>query len=140
MLNEEQKAMADRVYNFLQSYVGRDNAISARDLSKRFGISTRELREVINTIRRRAEYVGVISSNNKGYFLCTAEEFAQANKRLEKQAFSLLKVAYANKRKASKDGQITFGLGSYCTQVIEAFGRTEEEDNAEGSTKTSEAL
>lgn len=132
--------MADRVYNFLQSYVGRDNAISARDLSKRFGISTRELREVINTIRRRAEYVGVISSNNKGYFLCTAEEFAQANKRLEKQAFSLLKVAYANKRKASKDGQITFGLGSYCTQVIEAFGRTEEEDNAEGSTKTSEAL
>ena len=135
MLNEGQKCLADCVYAFLQTKVGKENAVSARELSKRFGISTRELREVINTIRRRAEYVGVISSNNKGYFLCTAEEFAQANKRLEKQAFILLKVAYANKRKAAKDGQITFGLGSYCTQVIEAFGREEEEDNAQSNTK-----
>ena len=135
MLNEGQKCLADCVYAFLQTKVGKENAVSARELSKRFGISTRELREVINTIRRRAEYVGVISSNNKGYFLCTAEEFAQANKRLEKQAFSLLKVAYANKRKAAKDGQITFGLGSYCTQVIEAFGREEEENNAQSNTK-----
>lgn len=134
MLNTAQKCLADCVYAFLQTKVGKENAVSARELCERFGIPERELRDIIHYIRNSAEFVGVISSNNKGYFLCTAEEFARANKRLEKQAFSLLKVAYANRKKASRDGQLTFGLGTFCTQVIEAFGREEEESNAQSNT------
>lgn len=114
-----------RVYECLTNFVGAENAISASKLSDKFLLSERELRSVIHKIRKSTEYHGVISSCNKGYFLCTEEEFERANKRLERQALSLLSVSYANKKKAAKDGQFVVSPTDYCNSVIKAFGQTE---------------
>ena len=113
------------VYDYISNFVGAENAVSARVLSKHFDISERELRSVVHRIRKSTEYHGVISSCNKGYFLCTEEEFERANKRLERQALSLMAVSYANKKKAAKDGQIVISPTDYCNSVFRAFGQTE---------------
>lgn len=113
------------VYAELKQHVGKENAISADSLSRLFSISERELREVISTIRTSSELRKIVASCNFGYYVPTAEEFAAANRRLERQAFSLLKVAYANKKKAAKDGQYIIPFGPYYKSVFESFG-TEE--------------
>lgn len=113
------------VYAELKQHVGKENAISADSLSRIFNISERELREVISTIRTSGELRKIVASCNFGYYVPTAEEFAAANRRLESQAFSLLKVAYANKKKAAKDGQYIIPFGPYYQSVFESFG-TEE--------------
>lgn len=110
------------LYREMKNHVGKENAVSAQALSRRFNISERELREHISTIRKSTELRAIIGSSNKGYYLCRAEEFERANARLERQAFSLLKVAYANKKKAAKDGQYLIPLGTYWKEVFEAFG------------------
>lgn len=117
--------MVYAVYSELKNHIGKANAISAEELSNQFNIGERELREVISTIRKSGELRKIIGSCNKGYYICTSEEFISANHRLEKQAFSLLKVAYANKKKAALDGQGLIPLGAYYKEVFEAFGREE---------------
>ena len=113
------------IYDTLKEHIGKSNAISAEELSNQFNIGERELRDVISTIRKSGELRKIIGSCNKGYYICTSEEFISANRRLEKQAFSLLKVAYANKKKAALDGQGLIPLGTYYKEVFEAFGREE---------------
>lgn len=113
------------VYSEIKQHVGKENAISADSLSRIFNISERELREVISTIRTSGELRKIVASCNFGYYVPTAEEFTAANRRLERQAFSLLKVAYANKKKAAKDGQYIIPFGPYYKSVFESFG-TEE--------------
>ena len=129
MIMEEQakhhEPIVYELYREMKNHVGKENAVSAQALSRRFNISERELREHISTIRKSTELRAIIGSSNKGYYLCRAEEFAAANRRLERQAFSLLKVAYANKKKAAKDGQYIIPFGPYYKSVFESFG-TEE--------------
>lgn len=119
------------IYDEMKSHIGKANAIKAQDLADKFNISDRTLREIISTIRTSTELRKIIASCNNGYYLCTDEEFEQANRRLERQAFSLLKVAYANKRKAAKDGQMLIPLGKYYKEVFEAFAA---QDNEAGGT------
>ncbi len=110
------------VYDYLKGFVGEANAIKGRDLATHFNISERKLRSVVNTIRNSTELTRIILSSNKGYFMATEEEFERANRRLENQAHSLLKASYANRKKASKDGQFKIPLGEYYSNVFEAFG------------------
>ncbi len=111
------------VYEELKKHIGRQAAISAADLAQLFNVSKRELRGIISTIRTSTELRKIVASSNNGYYICTAEEFRQANRRLEKQAFSLLKVAYANKKKAANDGQYLIPLGQYWAEVFESLGK-----------------
>lgn len=120
---QHHKPIVYSVYNELKNHVGKKSAISAADLSSLFNISKRDLREIISTIRTSSELRKIVASSNKGYYICTAEEFKQANRRLEKQAFSLMKVAYANKKKAAKDGQMLIPLGQYWSEVFESLGK-----------------
>lgn len=122
---EKMPPIVYEVYAEIKQHVGKENAISAEDLSNQFNIGERELREIISTIRKSGELRKIIASCNFGYYVPTAEEFAAANRRLERQAFSLLKVAYANKKKAAKDGQYIIPFGPYYQSVFESFG-TEE--------------
>ena len=46
--------------------------------------------------------------------------------RLKAAAFSLLKVAYANDKKAAKDGQMRIRFGKYAKDTFEAFARDEK--------------
>ena len=126
-LEKHHEPIVYAVYDEMKNYVGKANAIKAADLAAKFNLSERGLREVISTIRTSSELRKVVSSCNNGYYLCTDEEFEQANRRLESQAFSLLKVAYANKRKAAKDGQMLIPLGKYYKEVFEAFGKQEQQ-------------
>lgn len=128
MLNTAQRCLADSVYAFLQTKVGKENAVSARELCERFDIPERELRVVISEIRNNKKYLSVIGSCNLGYYLCKEEEFEKTNRRLKSQAFSLLKTAYANEKKAAKDGQFFLSEKDYCLSVVQAFGQNEEQE------------
>ncbi|MCM1437755.1 MAG: helix-turn-helix domain-containing protein [Roseburia sp.] len=114
---------AYRIYDYLkQNCVGKENAISGRELSEIYGIDRRQLRRHIHTLRNSAEMEKVIGSCNRGYYICREEDFDEADKRLERQALSTLKVVWANRKKRSKDGQYKLPLGDYYTQIFEAFG------------------
>ena len=126
MKNESKKhaPIVYRVYSLLKDeHVGEENAISARDLSEEVGICERALREVISEIRESPVLQLVVGSNNKGYFVCRENEFAAMNNRLKSAAFSLLKVAYANDKKAAKDGQMRIKMGRYVKECFEAFAK-----------------
>lgn len=114
------------VYEYMKGCVGEENAISAKDLSKRFGVSERNLREIISEIRESSVLQLVIGSNNKGYFVCRESEFSAMNNRLKAAAFSILKVAYANEKKAAKDGQMRIRFSRYMKDSYEAFAKDEK--------------
>lgn len=114
------------VYDFMKDYVGESNAIKAKDLSAHFGVSERELRDIISEIRESPVLQRVIGSNNKGYFVCRESEFERTNNRLKAAAFSLLKVAYANEKKAAKDGQMKIRFSRYMKDSYDAFVKEEK--------------
>ena len=114
------------VYDFMKDYVGESNAIKAKDLSAHFGVSERELRDIISEIRESPVLQLVIGSNNKGYFVCRESEFERTNNRLKAAAFSLLKVAYANDKKAAKDGQMRIRFSKYMKDSYDAFAKEEK--------------
>lgn len=116
-----------QLYDFLKEcHMGEENAISARNLSELFGVSERALRDLISEIRESSVLQLVIGSNNKGYFVCRESEFERTNNRLKAAAFSLLKVAYANDKKAAKDGQMRIRFSKYAKDTFEAFARDEK--------------
>lgn len=113
-----------QLYDYLkENCVGEENAIQGRDLAARFKISERGLRDYISVIRTSDELRKVIGSTEKGYFVCKSKEEAErANKTFWSTAFSYLKVARAQEKKAGLDGQYLIPLGNYYKQVYEAFG------------------
>lgn len=65
-----------QIYDEMQNHVGVDNAIGAKELSAKFYISERKLREYVSEMRRSGEFEKLVMSCNDGYFICTdAEEF-----------------------------------------------------------------
>ncbi len=111
-----------KIYKELKNHIGKENAISGADLSALFGISRRQLRVYIHEIRNSTELEKVIGSCNRGYYICREEDFDEADKRLERQALSTLKVVWANRKKKSKDGQYKLPLGDYYKEIFQAFG------------------
>lgn len=112
------------IYKYLkENHIGKVNAIKGKDLSAKFNIGERDLREVINEIRTSQELEKIIGSGNKGYFICTDEDFDEVDKRLERHALSTLKVVWANRKKRSKDGQFKMKMGKYFSEVYESLGK-----------------
>lgn len=112
-----------RIYDYLkENHVGKENAISGADLSAKFDISQRKLREVINEIRNSQELEKIVASSNTGYFICTQEEFRRANNRLLSTARNLLRTVQSNERKAGLDGQMKIQLGEFYKDTFQAFG------------------
>lgn len=111
-----------RIYDELKNHIGIENAISGKELSEIFGIDRRQLRRHIHTLRNSMDMEKVIGSCNKGYYICCEEDFDEADKRLERQALSTLKVVWANRKKRSKDGQYKMPLGDYYKEIFQAFG------------------
>ena len=106
----------------MKEHIGAENAISATELAAQFNISERQLRTIIHEIRNSTELEKFIGSNNYGYYVCREEEAETAMLRWENQARSMLKVCYANRKKAAKDGQYKIPLGKYYADFFEAFG------------------
>ena len=122
------------IYDCLKQYIGEDQAISAQALCRLFDIPERELRSIIAAIRKSKDFEGVILSNNHGYFFGTAEEFDKANKRLVKQALSLLTVAYSNKRKAGLNGQGKLADTNGAVEFLAAFQQEVKRIETRGDT------
>lgn len=108
------------LYEELKQHVGKQHAISADELCRKFGIDERKLRDHIREIRRDSEAELVVSSSNKGYFICTTEEMAKANERLYRQAKSLMKTVHANEKKIGKTGQMKMLLEDFIKDTGEA--------------------
>ena len=107
----------------MMNHVGVDNAISEKELSAKFGITERKLREYMSEMRRSTELEKLVMSCNDGYFVCTsAEEFNRAVQRLLNAAFDLLKTARATEKKAGRDGQVKIKIGELYNEFCEPFG------------------
>ncbi len=116
-----------KVYECLTSgAIGEKNAISARHLSGRWGMSERKLRDIINEIRTSPDFEKVIGSCSRGYFVCsTVEEVDRANNALRHHALSELQVYWANERKAGRNGQGKIICGEDGKPFIESLARAE---------------
>ena len=99
------------IYNKLKNdHAGANNAISADDLAAHFGIDKRLLRLKIHELRNSPDFETCIVSGDVGYWCAVSwEDYNRANHRLFSAAFSLLRCARANSRKASlhNQGKIT---------------------------------
>ena len=115
--------MIYQIYDVLCKHVGAANAVAADDLANWFGISERKLRDYISEIRRDPDFEKIVCSSNSGYYIATEEEADRANKRLYSQAFSLLKTAHANDKKAGRNGQMRMRLEAFEKEIVEAFGK-----------------
>ena len=115
------------VYEYLTaSAIGEANAVSARSLSRHFGVTDRKLRDIINEIRTSPDFEKVIGSCAKGYFACsTVEEVDRANNVLRHHALSELQVYWANERKAGRNGQGKIICGEDGKLFIESLVRAE---------------
>lgn len=112
-----------QIYAEMQNHVGVDNAISAKDLSAKFRISERKLREYVSEMRRNNEFDKLVMSGNDGYFVCAnSAEFDRAVQRLLSAAFDLLKTARAAEKKAGHDGQVKIKIGELYNEICEPFG------------------
>ncbi|MFA5433607.1 MAG: hypothetical protein WC319_12160, partial [Candidatus Paceibacterota bacterium] len=78
------------VANELKSHLTKDFAISASELAEMFKIDTRQLRDVITTIRAK-QYTKIIGDVN-GYYIGTEEEFNEWYKARIKRSISSLKT------------------------------------------------
>lgn len=122
-----------QIYGEMQNHVGVDNAISAKELSAKFGITERKLREYVSEMRRSNELEKLVMSCNDGYFICTdAAEFNRAVHRLLNAAFDLLKTARAVEKKAGHDGQVKIKVGELYNEICAPFG-TVAENNREAT-------
>ena len=115
------------VYEYLTAAaIGEANAVSARSLSRHFGVNERKLRDIINEIRTSSDFEKVIGSCSRGYFVCsTVEEVDHANNALRHHALSELQVYWANERKAGRNGQGKIICGEDGKPFIESLARAE---------------
>ncbi len=123
--------LTDKVYNELNKHIGEKKAISAQELANIFNISPRSLRIIISEIRNSTAYEKVIGSNEKGYFVCTTDDVKRANNRLFRSAYSLLKTAQANSRKAILNGQGRILSDEFLSEFCETLGITDSADTPE---------
>lgn len=132
--NKEQQRhspLAYAIYNKLKNnHAGMKNAISAADLAAYFGIDKRLLRLKIHDIRESnsPDFETCIVSGDGGYWCAVSwEDYKRANHRLFSAAFSLLRCARANSRKASlhNQGKIT----DVESEFSEFFKSFMEDDN-----------
>lgn len=115
-----------QIYTEMLNHVGADNAIPAKELSGKFGISERKLREYVSEMRRNNDFDKLVMSGNDGYFICTdAEEFNRAVQRLLSAAFDLLKTARAAEKKAGRNGQVKLKLDELSREFCEPFAASE---------------
>lgn len=112
------------IYHYLEkNCIGEENAVPGRGLAARFKISERGLRDYISVIRTSTELRKVIGSSPKGYYVCANKEEAErANQTFWSVAYSYIKVAKAQEKKAGLDGQYLLALGDYYKEFYEAFG------------------
>lgn len=103
--------LAYAIYNKLTNdHAGVSNAISADDLAAHFGIDKRLLRAKVHELCNSADFEACIVSGNGGYWCAVSwEDYKRANHRIFSAAFSLLRRARANSRKAAlhNQGKIT---------------------------------
>lgn len=114
------------IYDYLNAHhIGETNAIPAKMLANKFHISDRALREAINVMRNAAEFESIIGSSMGGYYICRKDEFETMNKRLMRAAFSLLKVAYSNEKKAARDGQGKLTCNEEVQEFVKSFANNQ---------------
>lgn len=114
-----------RVYDEIKGHIGRPNAIGGKELSAKFDITERHLREIVHEIRADEMLTHLILSCNRGYYVPTVDEGAKDINRLYSQAFSLLKIARVQERKAGLNNQYKLRLGEYYQEFVRAYGDNE---------------
>lgn len=119
-----------RLYDELKNHVGKENAVSAKELSAKFGITKRTLRDYIRAIRNSGEFEKVIGSYQGGYFVCTKEESDNVTSHLYKHVFNLLGTIRTMDKKAGRDGQMKIKLGAFVKDTYEPFMKVGEVPNS----------
>lgn len=73
METKRHETIVYRIYDELKNHVGKKNAVSAAELSGKFNISERQLRDYIHELREDMQFDKVILACNKGYYIPTEQ-------------------------------------------------------------------
>lgn len=119
---KQHESIRYRIYDELKKHVGKQNAVSAAELSGMFGISERQLRDHVHELREDMQFDKVILACNQGYYIPTEEEGTKDVQRLFHHAFSTLRIARATVTKGGRNGQGKIKLGKYYKEFVDAFG------------------
>lgn len=136
------------VYEELKRHIGKENAISAKDLCFLFPMElcmysiseddwapdVRRLREVMRKIRRSGELEKIPCSCNKGYYVATSKEEAQkAINRLLNAAKNEFKTAHIMAKKLGLDKQMKIQFGEFFNDTYHSLMEIENEANKEAN-------
>lgn len=115
------------LYDYMKKHhVGKDNAIASEELANMFGITDRELRNVVHDIRMSGELEKIVVSTNKGYYMATEGEADAVICRLIKHGAEEIKVARMIAAKQARNGQMKLQLGPYYKAVYESVCAIED--------------
>lgn len=88
--NEYMNSLEWKVYNELKKHLTKQNGISASSLASMFDIDTRQLRDVITTLRNKQE--AKIIGDDSGYYIGSKQEFEVYIKSRIKRTLSSIKT------------------------------------------------
>lgn len=112
------KNKIEKVYDYLDyACKSEQNGEKAELLAKKLNLSKRELRAMCKAINSDTEK-GIVSTSGKIYLCDTEEECQKAINNTFKQAFTLLKKAWAMEKKLGLQNQFEFKNGNETVKII----------------------
>lgn len=105
-MKTECKSMSEAILEFLRKeHCGKRNAVKAVDLQVRFGVTPRQIRDIVSSLRLDGE---PICSDNSGYYYpATASEIQKTQALLRAQAAAMLDAAKAMEKPFNDFAAIT---------------------------------
>lgn len=117
------RAICYRVYDWLcENAVGRSHSITAENLARKFGISKRDLREVLRAINIYGEFDKIVCRNNYGIYIAeNAEEALNYIATSRHRGIAILYEAYKCQQKHNRAGQEKIPFGEYYKTYCETY-------------------
>lgn len=117
------RAICYRVYDYLkENHIGRENSITAENLARKFGVSKRCMREVVNSINLYGEFDKIVCRDNFGIYVAETQDEALAYIATARhRGIAILYEAYKCGQKHQRSGQCKIPFSSYYKEYCETY-------------------
>lgn len=111
-----------RVYDYIKdNHNGRENSITAEELARKFAISKRDLREVLNEINLYGVFDKIVCRDKGIYIAETADEGLSYIATARHRGIAILYEAYKCSQKHSRAGQEKIPFGAYYAEYCKTY-------------------
>lgn len=117
------RAICYRVYDWLcENAVGRSHSITAKNLARKFGVSKRCMREVVNSINLYGEFDKIICRDRYGIYVAeTQDEALSYIATARHRGIAILYEAYKCQQKHGRAFQEKIPFGEYYKEYCETY-------------------